>query len=325
LNEAVVCLALLLAGSAEGPSAAARESARSHYSRGLELVSQARYEQALNEFLAAYQVRPHYAALYNIGQAYIELGKPAEAIGMLERYLAEGKDQIPSDRVEQVRRQITEQTARTAQLTVLPGAAWASVWIDGQLAGAGSLVGPVRVNAGSHDVALSPPGSAGLHQVIVLEAGQAFELAWPGVAAPASSTVSAPAAALAAQPADAPALGRESAPGASATLGYWLGGIGLGLGAAALGHYFWNRARFDRWHSEQQQIQSGDLAGQEYFQRQGDNNQLAASIESASHWTVALSVAGGALLASGATLLLVSEAAPGARASGAVLTLQGAF
>jgi tetratricopeptide (TPR) repeat protein len=322
LNEAVVCLALLLAGTAEGPSDAARESARRHYGRGLELVSQARYEPALNEFLAAYQARPHYAALYNIGQTYIELGRPAEAIAMLERYLAEGKDRIPSERVEQVRGQITAQTALTAQLTVLPGAERASVWIDGQLAGAGGFVGPVRVNAGSHDVALSPPGTTGLHQVIVLAPGQAFELVWPGISAPEPVQ---PAAALGAEHAGAPPAGRESAPSTSATLGYWLGGIGLGLGAAALGHYFWNRARFDRWQSEQKQIEGGDLAGQEYFERQSENNQLAASIERASHWTVALSVAGGALFTSGVTLVVVSEGGSGARASGAVLMLQGAF
>jgi drug/metabolite transporter (DMT)-like permease len=123
----------------------------------------------------------------------------------------------------------------------------------------------------------------------------------------------------------APATGRELDARASPTLGYWLGGIGLGLGAAALGHYFWNRARFDRWRSEQDRIQSEDLSGQAYLERQHDNNQLAGSIERASHWTVALSVAGGALFTSGATFWLVTASAPGARGSGTVLTLQGAF
>jgi hypothetical protein len=113
----------------------------------------------------------------------------------------------------------------------------------------------------------------------------------------------------------------------AATLGYVLGGVGVALGGIAIGQYFWNRERYDRWRAENLALEGDPAGGQAHRERQIENNGLAASIERASHWTVALSVAGGAFLASGATLLVVHAGAPApvARESATLFLLQGTW
>jgi len=50
-----------------------RERARAHYRLGVNHAREGRYEKAVEEFVAAYQSRPHFEVLYNIGQAYLAL------------------------------------------------------------------------------------------------------------------------------------------------------------------------------------------------------------------------------------------------------------
>jgi hypothetical protein len=174
----------------------------------------------------------------------------------------------------------------------------------------------------------------GMSRTVVLVAGQSLELAFPS-APVAIALPPRPPLALAsastlservvksplAEPADAEA---DSSLG---TLGYVLGGVGLVLGGVALGQYFWNRARYEQWQAEDAALGSDGTGGQDHRQRQLENNELAASIERASHWTVALSVAGGAFVASGATLLVVHASTPvaGSRDSATLFLLQGAW
>ena len=66
-----------------------------HYNRGLSLYKEKEYEDAANEFLAAYQIRQLPRILLNIGQAYRKLGKAREALAFYERYLKAEPDPPP--------------------------------------------------------------------------------------------------------------------------------------------------------------------------------------------------------------------------------------
>jgi tetratricopeptide repeat protein len=319
-----------VAGAPGGTDAAARESARQHYGRGLEQAQGGRYEQALSEFLAAYRDQPHYAALYNIGLAYIELGRPVEAITALERYLQDGKDGVSRERAEQVRAQIAVQKALTAELIVSVEAPDARISVDGVPVGGAPRVGPLRLVSGPHDVALSRAGAPGLHRSVVLVAGQTLELAFPDAPPPASKRAplahGTEALGIERDPAALPEVD-DRADATTQTLGYVLGSVGLALGGVALGHYVYNRERYDRWQSENTALERDTTGSEEHRERQLDNNALAASIERASHWTVALSVAGGAFFACGATVLIVHASAPvpGAGESATSLTIEGVW
>jgi tetratricopeptide (TPR) repeat protein len=328
----ILLIALSTAGAALAADDPVRQAARQHYGRGLELAGQGQYEQALSEFLAAYRDRPHYATLYNIGQAHIELGRAVEAIATLERYLAEGKDQIPLERAEQVRAQIAAQKALTAELIVVVEAPGASIAVDGLAVGSSPRVGPLRLAVGAYEVVLSTAGTTGMHRPILLVAGQTLELAFADAAPPTAGNVAphtnATDAAWMRQVASPlPDAADAGASRVAATLGYVLGGVGVALGGVAIGQYFWNRERYDRWRAENQALELDPARGQAHRERQIESNELAASIERASHWTVALGVAGGAFLASGATLLVVhaSAPAPATRESATLFLLEGAW
>lgn len=151
-----LALALSLLGVTVAREASAQEDhkarAAAHFTRGVELAKAANYQDALLEFQRAYELTPHYSVLYNIGQAYIGLGKPVPAIDALKRYLAEGGAQIGIDRRRAVEAEIVKQFAQTGSVAVevnLPGA---SILVDGELVGRSPLAEPVRVPLGEHRI-----------------------------------------------------------------------------------------------------------------------------------------------------------------------------
>src|SRR5205085_2512298 len=95
----LVLAALLLCASGQA-LADARSEARSHYRQGLELLANGQTERAIEEFKAAYAIRPHPDALYNIARAYVDLGNIPEALSYFRRYLA--NDPEDKAQVEQV-------------------------------------------------------------------------------------------------------------------------------------------------------------------------------------------------------------------------------
>jgi tetratricopeptide (TPR) repeat protein len=102
----------LLAPSHPAQADDPREVAFGHYARGLELVQREDYQGALREFIVAYDVSPHFAVLYNIGQCQVRLGHLPEAVEMLSRYLGEGRYLVPADRRRQVGDQVAELASR---------------------------------------------------------------------------------------------------------------------------------------------------------------------------------------------------------------------
>ena len=101
--HAVRCLSalpwLLAAGLlafAPAALADARSDAKRHYRQGMELISQGRVEQAIEEFKSAYAIKPHPDALYNIARAYLDLGNIPEALNYFRRYSAND----PEDRYQ---------------------------------------------------------------------------------------------------------------------------------------------------------------------------------------------------------------------------------
>jgi tetratricopeptide (TPR) repeat protein len=312
------------APAASQTSEAEREVAHRHYEHGLELARAGEYQKALDEFLAAYERSPHFAVLYNIGQAYIGLEKPAQALSALERYLREADGRLPADRILHTTEQLEALRAGTAELRVSVNVEGATVELDGQPVGTTPLVEPVRVSAGSHLLSVRAAGRPPLLRSVAVAAGQVLELA---IELPAD--MPAPVAELprvaAAPPLEVPVAAirpdaRDSAAGSPTelrTLAYVLGGSGLALGVASLGHYIWNRERFERWETEDTALDADSVSGDARARRL-DNNGLAASIERAEWVTLGLAVAGGACLASGVVLYRIAAPAK-TRASVSVL------
>lgn len=159
------------------------------------------------------------------------------------------------------------------------------VWIDGTRVLSSLSAPEVSLEAGQHRIALLVAGRRSAEQRIDIQRG---------------STVTVDCAEFLARPEAAP---RPQSSGTVSTVGYVVGGVGAALGVAAFGHYLWNLGRYEEWKETNEALE-GDEAAADYTERQTENNELGSSIDRASRVTVTLAVGGGALLATGVTLVV---------------------
>jgi tetratricopeptide (TPR) repeat protein len=331
-------------------------AARTHYEHGVELAKRGDYKAALEEFNAAYAASPHFAVLYNIGQAEIALGRPLQAIEILQRYLRDGKDDVPAERKRQVEAQLAQLASVFAELSIATDPPGAQISIDGAVLGRSPLP-PQRLSAGSHVVTATRSNALPVTRVVVLKEGerqsldlpvplgeggvlslqcwelgvqpyldgQPVELAKAGLGVPVGAGrhtvrfvapgrvwqeqfVEVPPGVRAAVfcgtvASDAPRKEPPVEAGSGFPYGYALVGAGVVFGGVALGHYLWNAGRYRDWQVNQVSIDHDDSPA--HYQRQLDNNELAASIDRASGVSVGLTVTAGVLVAGGVTWALL--------------------
>lgn len=204
------------------------DQARARFQAGVQLLQDpdgARYEEAYEEFKAAYADSPSWKILGNLALCAMKLERDGEAIVALERSVAEGAGQLDPEELAQQERDLKLLKDRAATLTVKssPGVAL----LDERVTGSGSAIrNQYRVPESGELVVLVRPGS---HRVTAqmssgprtleatLGSGTATEMdLQPAAPAPAETA-----------PADVPA---EKASGPSRVPAY----ISLGVGAAGV-------------------------------------------------------------------------------------------
>jgi iron complex outermembrane receptor protein len=92
-----LAIAVLFVSSAA--FADARTEARKHFKKGMERISQGKYEEGIGDLQRAYELVPHANVLYNIARAYAEQGALESAVDYYNRYLAtnpKDKDDVQS-------------------------------------------------------------------------------------------------------------------------------------------------------------------------------------------------------------------------------------
>ncbi len=92
------------------------ETSRIHFEAGRAHFDAGRYEDALEEFMRAYEVSERPELLYNVGLAHERLGNYAEAADALERFnlSRDEPDNTLAERIENLRRR-AEERARAEQ------------------------------------------------------------------------------------------------------------------------------------------------------------------------------------------------------------------
>lgn len=155
---------------------AAKGLAASHFARGVELANEGAYAAALIEFGRAYETSPHYSVLYNMGQAYIGLGKPVQAVEMLRRYLNEGGAQLTLERRRDVEAEIVKQYARTGSVRIEASAPGALITVDGEPVGTAPLNDPIRVAIGVHRIRGELPSGEQAEQTLSIAGEEAHAI-----------------------------------------------------------------------------------------------------------------------------------------------------
>lgn len=143
---------------AQAPTKAQQQEAATRFKKGLELFKEGDYQAALIEFRRANELAPNFNVLYNIGQVYFQLQDYPGALVVLQRYLDEGGNGIPSSRRAEVQKDIDKLKARVANLEITSTVADAEVSIDDVPIGKTPLNKSIMVSAGRHKVSVTKTG-----------------------------------------------------------------------------------------------------------------------------------------------------------------------
>ncbi len=173
LTYSLITAALAAVSPCRGDDTSA---ARVEFERGLALVAEASYEEALRAFRESYRLRKKPGVLYNIAMCQKALHLYIESVRTFEQYLEEsGPDAQPELRREELRRdaeavliELKELIGRVAIDEAPHGAA---VYVDGELAGTMPLDDPLLVDPGRHTVRIVLRGYEELQIDIVAESG----------------------------------------------------------------------------------------------------------------------------------------------------------
>ncbi|NLE85442.1 MAG: PEGA domain-containing protein [Myxococcales bacterium] len=158
------------------PSAEVRKEASERFQRGMRLYAEGEHNLALIEFERAYQLVSDYRGLYNIAQVAISLGRFARARVALETYLAEGKDQLPEKRKQEVEADLEMLRGRTAHLSIRVEPTGAEVLVDDVVVGTSPLEAPLLLDAGEHRVVVRKPRYVPQTQRVVLAGAEEIPL-----------------------------------------------------------------------------------------------------------------------------------------------------
>jgi outer membrane receptor protein involved in Fe transport len=97
----ILCCVLLLGSLLGGTDAFAdaRTKARRAFNEGMRLIAARQFERGIDRLIEANDTLPHPNVQYNIAQAYLALGRDAEALKWLESYLSFPVPQADAERV----------------------------------------------------------------------------------------------------------------------------------------------------------------------------------------------------------------------------------
>lgn len=216
------------ASDAPAPAAPADDvtsQAREHFTQATKLYKDGDFDAALVRFERAYELKPNYRVLYNIGQTYFQLRQYVEARDAMTRYLKEGGDQIDAERQAAVNKDLADLQRRLASVTVQVNVGGAMVLVDGKNMGLTPLPEPIVVSEGQRLISVEAPNRGSLQRQIQVAGGDQQVLTLNFQDAPRSLVINRSAA--------------PSEPSARLGVGFWvtaIGAVALGAGAGVAGY-----------------------------------------------------------------------------------------
>jgi len=169
-------LALCIVGSAA--AAPPKNEAETQFTKGVALTKAGDYPNALAAFKKAYEIAPNFRVLYNIAQLHAFSNDNASAIKVYRQYLAEGRDQIPTARRQEIEKEIGRLTANVAKVTVTSNVRDVEVSVDDTFVGMTPLAEPVLMNVGKHKISASKTGLTAQTKTVEVKAGEEHLVRW---------------------------------------------------------------------------------------------------------------------------------------------------
>jgi hypothetical protein len=163
------------------------EEAKKAFVQGTKLFEQNKFAEAALSFQKAYDLRPSWKILANIGECSAAAKEYGVALEAFEAYLSQGGDEVPIDKRDNVVAEIRVLRELVGQL-VAEAPDGADLIIDGIRRGRFPLPGPVLVSAGvNHDVKIEKDGKILIRKTMRINSGNTMELSATKPAAASSS------------------------------------------------------------------------------------------------------------------------------------------
>ena len=167
VTAACAPVGLVSVGAAHAQDAAARAESRTRFERGVELLGDGSFADAVRELEAARSLYPTASIHFNLGLAYRGTGRARDAIASFERFLAAMGTTGDPGRVEEVNRYLRTLRSTLARVRVQVSPANAQVSVDGEPI----AVGEIALDPGAHVIEARAPGHRELRREIRLEPG----------------------------------------------------------------------------------------------------------------------------------------------------------
>jgi hypothetical protein len=163
-------------------------AAATHFERGATFYGEGDYGAALVEFKRAYDLRPNWQMLFNIGQSYFQLRDYARALTTLQRFAAEGKDRIAQEDRATLDVELPDLANRVGRIAVTCNLAGAIVSVDDQIVGKTPIGESVMVGTGIHKVVAVRSGRDPIEQDITVVSGDKIPVYFDFQAPPRTMT-----------------------------------------------------------------------------------------------------------------------------------------
>ena len=156
--------------------ASAQEDARELFMRGQTAYQQGDYETAIQLWEQAYGIDPRPGLQFNLSQAHGRLGRAAQEIAALEKFLETAEPDSPYLADARARlASLRERVARTS-IRIANAPEGAAILIDGEDRGRAPRPDPILVEPGSHRILITADGYDDLQSVVSVNAGQTVDV-----------------------------------------------------------------------------------------------------------------------------------------------------
>jgi hypothetical protein len=153
------------------PTEDSKDQAREHYTKGKELYEAGDFVEALKEFQAAHDAKPHPTVLKSIAECQVQVGDITSAIETFEKFLADPA----STKTEAVETRLAEVKAMLGSIDVSTEPEGAGIVLDGETTGKTSPA-TLEVGPGDHEVVLNVDGFEPLTKQVAVKKGEKSEL-----------------------------------------------------------------------------------------------------------------------------------------------------
>lgn len=135
-----------------------KEEAGKHFEKGVELFNNEDFSAALIEFEAAYDAHPHFAVRYNIAMCFYKLKEYGSAVHQIQRYLAEGGEEVPKKKKVEVEKILEDLQSLVASVKINCNVEGAEVYVNGEYRDKVPMFFPIQLDVGKYEIEIRAEG-----------------------------------------------------------------------------------------------------------------------------------------------------------------------